>query len=134
MANELISGVNTGALAQMAGGTGLDGLIQPLIKEIHLFDTKIAGVTHLKDKTVLEAINIGDKLTLRREADNHYDEMAILVLAPDGRKLGYVPQKDNIIFSRLMDAGKMLCAKITEIKPIYENYTEIRIGIYLVDF
>ncbi|MBO4510897.1 MAG: hypothetical protein J5718_06095, partial [Lachnospiraceae bacterium] len=42
---------------------GLDKVIKPLIKEIHLFDTYIAGVSYLKDKTVLQEIKIKDRLT-----------------------------------------------------------------------
>lgn len=112
---------------------GLDKVIKPLIKEIHLFDTYIAGVSYLKDKAVLQEIKIKDRLTLQRE-DNKFDDKAILILTSDGRKLGYVPEKDNIIFSRLMDAGKLLVAYITEIKKKSIDYQQISIGIYLADF
>ena len=112
---------------------GLDKVIKPLIKEIHLFDTYIAGVSYLKDKTVLQEIKIKDRLTLQRE-DNKFDDKAILILTSDGKKLGYVPEKDNIIFSRLMDAGKLLVAYITEIKKKSIDYQQISIGIYLADF
>ena len=47
--------------------------------------------------------------------------------------IGYVPEKDNIIFARLMDAGKMLAAKIKDIEK-KGSFTKIAIGIYLVDF
>lgn len=110
----------------------LSTLIKPLVKEIHLFDSYISGTTHLEDKSVLEAIKLDDTLILQRE-DNKFDERAILVLHSDKRKLGYVPKKDNIVFSKLMDAGKLLKAKITSIKQ-KGNYTQIGIGIYLVDF
>ena len=40
---------------------------------------------------------------------------AILVLDEEGRKLGYIPEKDNLVFARLMDAGKYLTAKMTDI-------------------
>lgn len=112
---------------------GLDKVIKPLIKEIHLFDTYIAGVSYLKDKTVLQEIKIKDRLTLQRE-DNKFDDKAILILTSNGKKLGYVPEKDNIIFSRLMDAGKLLVAYITEIKKKSIDYQQISIGIYLADF
>lgn len=112
---------------------GLDKVIKPLIKEIHLFDTYVAGVSYLKDKSVLENIKIKDRLTLQRE-DNKFDDKAILILTSEGKKLGYVPEKDNIIFSRLMDAGKMLAAYITDIKKRSIDYQQISIGIYLVDF
>ena len=53
-----------------------------------------------------------DVLTLHRE-ENKFDSNAILILNEDKKKLGYVPEKDNIVFARLMDAGKLLKAKIT---------------------
>ena len=111
---------------------GLDKVIKPLIKEIHLFDTFIAGTTHLEDQSVLDEVSVGDKLNLRRE-ENKFDQKAILVLDQSGNKLGYIPEKDNQIFSRLMDAGKLLIAKIDNIQ-LHGTFHKIRIGIYLVDY
>ena len=112
--------------------TSLGELIKPLVTEIHLFDTFVAGTTHLEDPSVLEGIGIGDRLSLMRE-DNKFDSNAILILTADKKKLGYVPEKDNILFARLMDAGKMLAAKIKGIEK-KGSFTKIAIGIYLVDF
>ncbi len=56
-----------------------------------------------------------------------------MILTEDKNKLGYVPEKDNIIFARLMDAGKLLKAKITKIDK-KGSFTQISIEIYLVDF
>ena len=131
MAGELtVAGGND--LVTAISNTNLGDIIKPLTQEIHLFDTNIAGTTYLKDKTVLEEIQVGDRLNLRRE-DNKFDRNAILVLTEDGRKVGYVPEKDNLIFSRLMDAGKLLIARITKVTP-HSGYTQISIGIFLVDF
>lgn len=110
----------------------LGDIIKPLIKEIHLFDSYIAGTTHLEDSTVLDDIKVGDVLTLQRE-DNKFDSNAILILNEDKKKLGYVPEKDNIVFARLMDAGKLLKAKITQISQ-KGSFKQIGVGIYLVDF
>ena len=107
-------------------------LIKPLSKEIHLFDTYVAGTSHLEDKSVLDEIKINDKLGLRRE-ENKFDDNAILVLTEQGRKLGYIPEKDNLIFARLMNAGKLLCARISKIEK-KGTFTQISVGIYLVDF
>ena len=110
----------------------LGEVLQPLIREIHLFDTYVAGTTHLEDKSVLEQIKEGDKLFLQRE-DNKFDSMAILVLTEEKKKLGYIPEKDNQIFARLMDAGKLMGAKITKI-TLRGSFHQIGIGIYLMDF
>lgn len=130
MANELTVGKEN-MLANIAE-KGLSELIKPLKTEIHLFDSYIAGTTHLDDETVLDDVKEGDKLLLRRE-DNRFDSNAILVLDSNERKLGYVPEKDNIVFARLMDAGKILIAKIKHIEP-KGSFRMINISIYLVDF
>ena len=131
MAHELTT-AQTGALVQAIDGQGLGEMLKPLIREIHLFDSYVAGTTHLDDPSVLETIKPEDKLRLQRE-DNKFDSNAILLFTEEGRKLGYVPEKDNIIFARLMDAGKMLAAKIKKIEK-KGSFSQISIGIYLVDF
>ena len=133
MSSEIIS-VSTG-LATKAGGSGngLGELIQPLTREIYLFDSFIAGTTHLKDQSVLETISVGDTLTLQRETDNKFDSRAVLILNAEKQKLGYIPEKDNVIFSRLMDAGKLLVGKIKSIEK-RGSFNLISVGIYLVDF
>ena len=130
MGNELT--INKNNFVALQSNTDLGELIKPLIKEIHLFDTFIAGTTHLDDKNVIDEVKIDDKLDLKREY-NKFDEKAILVLNKKGQKLGYIPEKDNIIFSRLLDAGKMLSATVSDIEH-KGSFTKISIGIYLVDF
>lgn len=124
--------IKNNGLAAVVEQKQIGDVIKPLVNEIHLFDTYVAGTTHLPDKTVLENIDIGDKLTLQREA-NKFDSNAILILNEEKKKLGYVPEKDNLIFARLMDAGKMLTARIAKIDK-KGSFTQITIGIYLVDF
>lgn len=131
MAHELTT-AKTGELVQALDKQGLGEMLKPLIREIHLFDTYVAGTTHLEDKTVLDGIKTGDKLTLRREV-NKFDDNAILILTEKGKKLGYVPERDNLIFSRLMDAGKMLAGRISKIEK-KGSFMKIGIGIYLLDF
>ena len=116
----------------VADQKGLGEVIKPLSREIHLFDTYIAGTSYLKDPEVLEKIKCGDKLLLQRE-DNKFDNNAILVFNEAKEKLGYVPERDNIIFARLMDAGKLLCGKIKSIEP-KGSFRLINIEIYLIDF
>ena len=130
MANELTE--KEQGLVSLVESRELGDIIKPMVKEIHLFDSFIAGTTHLEDRSVLEALSVGDMLSLRRE-DNKFDSNAILVLNADGKKLGYVPEKDNLIFARLMDAGKLLKAKISRIEQ-KGSFTQISVGIYLVDF
>lgn len=130
MKNELtLTNENAVALMQEMN---LGSIIKPLSKEILLFDSYIAGTSHVKDESVYDGLKEDDKLVLRRE-DNKFDSNAILILNEKGKKLGYIPEKDNIVFARLMDAGKLLIAKVKDME-ILDGFRQIRIGIYLVDF
>ena len=106
-------------------------MIKPFIREIYLFETYIAGTSHIDNQELFESLKEGDSFILVRE-ENKYDEMAIKVLTKNDEKLGYIPERDNEIFSRLMDAGKKLTAKMIE-KDRSGHFWQIKIGIYLVD-
>ena len=129
MGNEL--SIKEKDLVSLVQGNELGDLIKPMIREIHLFDSFVAGTTHLEDKSVLKNVNVGDMLSMQRE-DNKFDSNAILILNADKKKLGYVPEKDNVVFARLMDAGKLLKAKVSKIEQ-KGSFTQISVGIFLVD-
>ena len=130
MANEL-SKFESGLVSKAAEG-GIGELLKPLSQEIHLFDSFVAGTSHLVDQSVLDEIKEGDMLFLVRE-DNKFDSNAIMILSKDKKKVGYVPEKDNIVFARLMDAGKKLSAKITKIEK-KGSFVKIAVSIFLIDF
>ncbi len=109
----------------------LSDLIKPLSREIHLFDSFIAGTAHT-DRALLDALSEGDRLDLRSER-NKFEEQAVAVYHGMD-KIGYIPEKDVIIFYRLLDAGKALMAKVADIDRSYERLAKIRISICLIDF
>ena len=123
--------IKTTDLIETIEEKSLGDIIKPLVKEIHLFDTYISNTNHIEDPSIFNTLEPNEKLTLQREVSK-YDDNAIIVLAKD-TKLGYIPEKDNIIFSRLLDAGKLLIAKIHSIEKTGSIY-KISIGIYLVDY
>lgn len=75
-------------------------------------------------------INVDDRLSFYREPDNQADDMAIVVKNADNTKIGYVPKKDNVIFARLMDAGKLLFGKV-KAKELHGKWVKIYIDIFL---
>lgn len=107
-------------------------VLKPLKTSVFLFDSFIAGTSHLDDQAVLDEMKVGDILTMQRE-QNENDPNAILLKDGKGRKAGYIPARDNIVFARLMDAGKFLEADVREIEP-RGHFWKIAIGISLVDF
>lgn len=120
------------ALATIVDTGNLGEVIKPLSREIHLFDTYVSGTMFIKDASVFEGLKRGDKLLLQRE-ENKFDNNAILVMTEGKAKLGYIPENDNLIFARLMDAGKLLCGRIKNIEP-KGTFRVINIEILLVDF
>ena len=75
-------------------------------------------------------MNNDDRLEFFREPDNRYDNQAIVIKTVDGVKIGYVPKQDNVIFARLMDAGKLLFGKITS-KEKKGSWVKIYIKVFL---
>lgn len=111
-------------------GTGLD-LPKPFERDIYLFDTYVAGTSHIEGiENIGESLKEGDRLVFYREPENEHDPQAIRIENLKGEKIGYVPRKDNVVFSRLMDAGKVLFAKVIE-KEMKGKWLKIKIRIYL---
>ena len=104
---------------------------KPFERDIFLFDSGVAGTSFIEGIEELEPhLHVGDRLQFFREPDNPYDKQAIVIRNREGVKIGYVPRKDNAVFSRLMDAGKVLFGEITQ-KTMHETWLDIKIRIYL---
>ena len=113
------------------GKNGEVSIPKPFERDIFLFDTYVAGTSHVEGIEELEPhLQIGDRLAFFREPENPYDAQAIVIKTTDGVKIGYVPRQDNVIFARLMDAGKLLFGKITE-KEKKGKWVRISIDIFL---
>lgn len=108
-------------------------LPKPFEQDIFLFESHVAGTSYIDDIDTIEPLlQDGDKLTFYREPTNPHDPQAIRIETVDGKKIGYVPRADNVIFSRLMDAGKVLFGIIQK-KNKMESWLKIDIEIYLHD-
>lgn len=106
---------------------------KPFSRDIFLFNTYIAGTTYIDDiEAIYNEIDVNTELFFYREPKNLYDKYAIVIKTKEGKKLGYVPAADNVVFARLMDAGKLLIAKIVD-KEEYGSWKKIFINIFLRD-
>lgn len=111
-----------------------DAVPMPFRHEIFLDDMEVAGTMHVADIAAkCRAVNAGDELVLLREPKNEHDTRAIRVETKSGVKLGYVPRRRNAVFSRLMDAGKFLVAKLQKKELVDDYYMSLTFGIYLKD-
>ena len=78
-------------------------------RDIFLYGCELAGSQYLNlEDHLIPRLQENDPLVLIREPDNRYDEHAISVVTTGGLKLGYLPRKNNLILSRLMDEGNLL--------------------------
>lgn len=106
---------------------------KPYEREIFLFDTQVAGTSYVDNiKEIESKLETDVRLEFFREPDNKYDKKAIVIKTVDGDKVGYVPRQDNVIFSRLMDAGKLLFGKVSS-KEMKAEWLRIGLKVYLKD-
>ena len=85
-----------GSLASLLHGKG-GGLTipKPYERDIFLFDTFIAGTTHIEGiEELAQYLNVNDKLAFYREPHNRFDPQAIVIKNSNGVKIGYVPRED----------------------------------------
>ncbi|MBR3086928.1 MAG: HIRAN domain-containing protein [Kiritimatiellae bacterium] len=102
-------------------------------KDIFLLNCHISGTSHTEAaKERASDIQPGLPLTLRREPANNFDKQAIAVFLPNGERIGYIPQKHNPVTSRLMDAGKLIFAKVTEAE-LKGNWLRARMDVFMKD-
>lgn len=128
---DLVKSGAGGLMGLLHGSNGELTIPKPFEKDIFLFDTYVAGTNHIEGIEELEPhLNVDDRLAFFREPDNRYDTQAIVIKTVDGVKIGYVPKQDNVIFARLMDAGKLLFGRITS-KEKKGSWVKIYIKVFL---
>lgn len=91
------------------------------LKEAHI---NVAGHQHYLDAALTVAV--GQKVTLKKEPENQYDENAIAVISESGRHIGYIPRNRTAVFHLLMDAGAIQDIEIIKLKePLHEHHIAI---------
>ena len=78
---DLVKSDGSGLVGLLHGKNGDLTIPKPFEKDIFLFDTYVAGTTHIEGIEELEPhLNNDDKLDFFREPDNRYDNQAIVCL------------------------------------------------------
>jgi len=84
----------------------------------------IAGLQYYEALEVWKKLEIGHTLELIPEPDNRYDEHAVIV-AFEGKKLGYLPRSQNRAVSKILQAGhdayKARIQSLYSQNPMYER-------------
>ena len=111
----------------------LKDMPMPFQRDIFLLECHVARTMHVDDILVkAKDIDVGTALVLMREPGNECDGLAIRVVTAGGEELGYVPRCHNPVLARLMDAGKLLTARVVR-KTLEDHWLDIRIEIYMKD-
>ena len=90
----------------------------------------LAGFRYHAAAEVWHELRIGDPLELRREPDNPYDANAVSV-SWRGRKLGYLPRRENAATSWGLDRGQRLSARISRLAQHPNPARRIEVEVYV---
>jgi hypothetical protein len=90
----------------------------------------LAGVRYYAAGELWHELAVGDALELSREAANPHDANAIAVNWR-GRKLGYVPRRDNAALAWGLDRGARLRARISRLAPHPNPARRIEIEVFI---
>jgi HIRAN domain len=90
----------------------------------------LAGLRYYAAFEVWQQLRAGDPVELWREPGNPHDPNAIAV-AWRGRKLGYVPKRDNAALAWGLDRGERLQARISRLAPQPNPARRIEIQVFV---
>ncbi len=90
----------------------------------------LAGFRYGEAAEVWPQLRLGDELGLVREADNPHDVNAVRV-EWRGRKLGYVPRRDNAAIAWGLDRGARLRARVTRLDEHPNPARRVEFEVYI---
>lgn len=112
-------------LASIAAAVAADGVARIVVQ-----NSPLAGFQYYEGKALWDEITTGQPLMLVREPGNPHDANAIRV-EWKGRKLGYVPRRENSDLARQMDRGAAVEARITELRKHPNGRNRISYEIFV---
>jgi hypothetical protein len=109
---------NSAIVVLLALAAALPAAAQERLASVRLLvqSSPLAGFRYYAAAEVWDQLRVGDRLELSRESDNPHDSNAIAV-SWRGRKLGYVPRRDNAALAWGLDRGEPLQARISRVVP-----------------
>jgi hypothetical protein len=93
-------------------------------------ESPLAGYRYAAAADVWPLLRVGDPLELSREPDNPHDRNAVSVQWR-GRKLGYVPRRENAALAWGLDRGEPLRARISRLEPHPNPARRVRFEVYV---
>jgi hypothetical protein len=93
-------------------------------------NSPLAGFRYYAAAEVWHELRVGDRLELAREPENAHDANAVSV-SWRGRKLGYVPRRDNAALAWGLDRGAALRARISALAAHPNPARRVRFDVYV---
>ncbi len=90
----------------------------------------LAGFRYAEAAAVWPLLQLGDTLKLVREADNPHDPNAVRI-EWRGRKLGYVPRRENALLAWGLDRGTPLHARVSRLADHPNPARRIEFEVYI---
>lgn len=97
--------------------------------QILVQSSPLAGSQYHALAEVMCEMKVGDRLTLVREPDNRHDRNAIRV-EWRGRKLGYVPRRENGPLAAALDRGERLVARVSRLADSADPWQRLEFAVY----
>ena len=119
------------ALACSNGGSAADAqhFAAELVNRFEAERPPLAGFRYHAAAEVWDELRVGDALLIERERDNPHDANAVS-LSWRGRKLGYVPRRENAALAWGLDRGEPLRARISRLLPNPNPARRIEFEVY----
>ena len=126
--------------AQVSGALTVGGLAfasaktngETVYEAVPLYAAYLRGVQYRNlPPSFLQELKPGETVTLLRESGNKYDKRAIAAHIHD-MHCGYLPREDNLVFSRLLDAGLPLVCAATIIDAQAEPWRQLGVTVSLL--
>jgi hypothetical protein len=89
----------------------------------------LAGFRYHEAADLWDFLRVGDSLDLRREPENPHDANAVAVWWR-GRKLGYVPRRENNALAWGIDQGERVGARISRLTAHPNPARRIEVEVY----
>ncbi|MRR49570.1 MAG: HIRAN protein [Rhodocyclaceae bacterium] len=93
-------------------------------------DSPLAGFQYHAGAEFWNELHVGDVLTLVREPENAYDPNAVRV-EWKGRKLGYLPRRENAAVAAEMDRGTRVEGRIGSLVVDRNPWRRVRIEVFV---
>ena len=90
----------------------------------------LAGFRYHAAAELFHELRVGDALELLRELDNPHDANAVAV-SWRGRRLGYLPRRENAALAWGLDRGERLQARISRLAPHPNPARRIEIEVFV---